>query len=303
MKIKKIEYIDRNQEDVYNLEIEDNNNYYVNSILVSNCHQIKSENNVTKLVKNLNTLLRFGMTGTLPEKQEDIWKIMGIIGPVVQKREISELQDQGYIAKIKILPIKVMHRLKPEFPREDYEDIKKGFHYEWKHIEGIEESNKKLMYLASGLRGNTLVLFDHTEHGKELFRLIDYKTKFFVNGETELEQREDVKVAMENQENVILVANTKCFGTGISIKNVQNIVFTMFGKGVTKIIQAIGRGLRIHERKKSLLLVDTFHNFKYSEDHYKQRKKLYLENYKIDLTSLDIKKIEIEGTTDFTIDE
>ncbi len=43
MKIKKITKIDRNQEDVYNLTVQDNHNYFVNETLVSNCHNSENE--------------------------------------------------------------------------------------------------------------------------------------------------------------------------------------------------------------------------------------------------------------------
>ena len=38
MKIRAIEKIQRNNEDVFNLTIKDNHNYIANGILVSNCH-------------------------------------------------------------------------------------------------------------------------------------------------------------------------------------------------------------------------------------------------------------------------
>jgi len=41
MKIKAINRIKRNQEDVYNLEVQDNNNYFVENICVSNCHNLE----------------------------------------------------------------------------------------------------------------------------------------------------------------------------------------------------------------------------------------------------------------------
>jgi len=43
VKIKSIKKIPRNEETVYNLEVEDNHNYFINGTLVSNCHNVETE--------------------------------------------------------------------------------------------------------------------------------------------------------------------------------------------------------------------------------------------------------------------
>ena len=65
---------------------------------------------------------------------------------------------------------------------------------------------------------------------------------------------------------------------GITIKNIQAIILVTGQSSVTKIIQAIGRGLRI-EDKPVLNVFDCFHNYKYSEKHFKERLELYKKFY------------------------
>ena len=86
---------------------------------------------------------------------------------------------------------------------------------------------------------------------------------------------------MEKNTNTILVGNVKAVGTGISIKNIDNIIFAISGKGVTKIIQAVGRGLRLRKGKKKVNLFDIYHNFFYSRKHSIERKELYKEFYQV----------------------
>ena len=54
MKIKQIRTVSRNNEDVYNIEVADNNNYYANNILVSNCHRLRKGNKVNDIFKIIN---------------------------------------------------------------------------------------------------------------------------------------------------------------------------------------------------------------------------------------------------------
>lgn len=65
---------------------------------------------------------------------------------------------------------------------------------------------------------------------------------------------------------------------GITIKNIQCIILVTNQSALTKIIQAIGRGLRI-EDKPTLFVMDIFHNYKYSEKHFKERTELYKKFY------------------------
>lgn len=60
MKIKKITKINRNNEDVFNLTVKDNHNYFVNGILVSNCHNTENEViNFMTLTLNADELQKF----------------------------------------------------------------------------------------------------------------------------------------------------------------------------------------------------------------------------------------------------
>lgn len=139
-----------------------------------------------------------------------------------------------------------------------------------------------MVNFASKLNGNSIILYDHNDHGKLLFDLAvaSGRKTFMIFGETELDKREDIRSLMESESGILLVANTKCFSVGINIKNIQNIIFAFSsGKGITKIMQSIGRGLRRTEYKHTMNLVDFYHNFKYSTIHYRKRKKLY-SNYR-----------------------
>ena len=270
---------------------------HIDAVLIDEVHGLKSGSKLSNYVQSMSCAIKLGMTGTMPDGKDDEWNILGVVGPLLQSRNIHEMQDAGHIAAIRILPVKIEHSRKPHWPADSLEDRAKAFHREWKHIEAVKESNAKVAALAAGLRGNTIVLFDHTDHGRELFRLMPSKDKHFVNGDTDINERERVRELMEATSGVVGVMNVKACGTGLNVKNVDNIVLAMFGKGTTKIIQSIGRGLRTRSTDtKTLLLVDIHHGFRYSKKHFEARKKLYEDNYRVTLTAADTKTLSVTGS-------
>ena len=107
------------------------------------------------------------------------------------------------------------------------------------------------------------------------------KQVFFIRGEVAIDEREKVKKLMENTTNVVCIAISKIFSTGINIKNLHYIVFAGGGKAKIKIIQSIGRGLRLHKDKTGVIIIDIADMLHYSNQHYTKRLKLY-KNEKID---------------------
>ncbi len=92
---------------------------------------------------------------------------------------------------------------------------------------------------------------------------------------------------METNDDVICVANSKIFSTGINIKNLHYIIFAAIGKAKIKIIQSIGRSLRLHANKKTATIFDISDNLHYSKQHLLERLTLY-KNEKINFSFKEI---------------
>ena len=99
----------------------------------------------------------------------------------------------------------------------------------------------------------------------------------------EVEDRRKIQQLMEKQNNIVCVAISKIFSTGISIKNIHYIMFAAGGKSKIKTLQSIGRGLRIHENKDILTLLDIVDNLVYGKKHFEKRKQFY-----------DLEKIQVK---------
>jgi len=86
----------------------------------------------------------------------------------------------------------------------------------------------------------------------------------------------------------------------VNIKNIHNIIFASSYKAKTKVIQAIGRGLRTHDTKDHVSIYDLIDVLKYNDcgkvyenftiKHYRERLRYYKEEEYFDR---EVKKIKI----------
>jgi type I site-specific restriction endonuclease len=167
----------------------------------------------------------------------------------------------------------------------------------------LMEHSKRSSYIAnlsSSLKGNTLILFTRVEYGKELIRKIrelNVKNKsrkiFLVFGGTAANDREAIRKIVEKEKDAIIVASSPTFSTGINIRNLHNIVFSQGGKSMIRIIQSIGRGLRIAENGQTTTLLDIVDDLtyksreSYSIKHAAERLSIYI-NQEFKFRVLDI---------------
>jgi superfamily II DNA or RNA helicase len=109
--------------------------------------------------------------------------------------------------------------------------------------------------------------------------------------------REYSMSTVEAGEEVVIVASYGTFSTGISIKKIHNIFFTESFKSEVIIRQSIGRGLRQHESKDKVVIVDFVDDIRHDEwnnylfKHGKARQKIYKQE-KFDYS---IKRVTFDG--------
>lgn len=141
-----------------------------------------------------------------------------------------------------------------------------------------------VMKYLSTLDENVLVLFDRLEIGRGMFEIAKReapgKAVHYIDGATPVEEREKVRSGCETSGNNIIVGNVSILGTGINIKRLSHIVFLCNTKSSSRVIQSIGRTLRLHHMKREAHLVDVVYNMKYSVKHYRERADIYKTTYR-----------------------
>lgn len=284
----RVESIEEIQEDIelYNLHVEDNHNYFANDINVANCHTFKSKSLLSIMTKLHHTKYRYGLTGTLDGSQTHKWVIEGLFGPSYTVTKLDELMNKGHSAKLDIKCIVLKHKPKKFLTYQD----------EIEELISNEKRNKFISNLSLSMKSNTLVLFTRVEtHGQLLFDLInnnksDDRKVFFVHGSVKTDEREIIREVTEKETNAIIIASYGVFSTGINIKNLHNIIFASPYKARIKVLQSIGRGLRVTDDKNTATLYDISDDFStdnrnnYTLNHFIERVKIYNEenfNYKI----------------------
>ena len=112
---------------------------------------------------------------------------------------------------------------------------------------------------------------------------------FFVYGGTETNDRERIRQLLKSW-TTRLLSFLQCSSLNINIRNLHNIIFSSPSKSPIRILQSIGRGLRLGEQKQSVtvydiaddLSIDPYKNF--TLDHFAKRVEIYNEeqfNYEI----------------------
>jgi superfamily II DNA or RNA helicase len=261
------------------------------TVIVDECHKLATAEKISKLVKALKCNHIFGFTGSLPENKFDVWSINRIFGSVIYHKKSIELRQDKFISKVRVVGLEMNYKDIPNFTRPSMSEPTAGYEEETTWLHTNEYRNEVIAKLINKLDTNTLILVDRIVHGEHLLEFLKSKTDkqiYFIQGSVEVEEREKMRSLMEETSGVVCIAISKIFSTGISIKNLHNIVFAAIGKARIKIIQSIGRSLRLHHTKQIATIFDIADVcLTYGYKHFEERKRLYeTENIPLTITEL-----------------
>jgi superfamily II DNA or RNA helicase len=253
---------------------------HVDLLIVDEVHKLRKDNKINKLLDQCKTNNRFGFTGTEAEKHEDRWNAIGKIGPVLYEKDTYSLRKEKYLTNAKVQIIKLDYAKQPDpVPKAERNNPTAKYQKEIEFVQNSKFRNDIIGNLAKNFDNNALIMVDRIQHGQKVYDAVVEKCPdkkvFFVRGDVDVEQRDRIKALMERDTNIVVIAISKIFSTGINIKNLHYVVFASGGKAKVTIIQAIGRGLRLHENKDLLIIIDIADILKYGYDHMQKRIKLY----------------------------
>ena len=121
--------------------------------------------------------------------------------------------------------------------------------------------------------GNTLVLTGRISNGNMLQELLDGSE--FVQGAMKVVDRKDAYDEINQATNSITIATYGVAAVGINIPRIFNLVLLEPGKSFVRVIQSIGRGVRIAKDKDFVNVWDVTSRCKFSRRHLTERKKYY----------------------------
>jgi len=248
-------------------------------IIGDEAHLFKAKSLTGIMTKLHQCKYRFGLTGTLDGTQTHQLVLEGLFGAVENIITTKKLIDSKTLADLKIKCIILKH---PNI-RE-----KMAYAEELQYLVGNENRNKFIQDLLLHIDGNTLCLFQLVEkHGQILYDQVKDAVKdrkvFFVYGGTNARTREDIRSIVEKEKKSIIIASYGTFSTGINIRNINNIVLASPSKSKIRVLQSIGRGLRLSESKSSILVFDIADDMTYKRVrnftliHFMERINIYAE--------------------------
>ena len=261
-------------------------------VIGDEAHLFKAKSLTGIMTKLHQCKYRFGLTGTLDGTQTHQLVLEGLFGAVENITTTKKLMDKKTLADLKIKCIVLKHP--PIRERMTYAE-------ELQYLVSNSSRNKFIVDLCRNIPGNTLCLFQLVEkHGKILYEqaedIIKDRKIFFVYGGTDTGTRESIRSIVENEKNSIIIASYGTFSTGINIRNINNIVFASPSKSKIRVLQSIGRGLRISENKNSILVFDIADDISYKErrnftlTHFTERINIYNEQqFVYEISRIDLK--------------
>ena len=258
---------------------------------------------------------RYGFTGTLHNTALERNIVLGCFGRVIEASNIKELTDRGMLAKIHVNCVKLVHDNDMEIlnsktgegfsspiyvrnvrTQEELRNI--GYRNEMVTIQNNDKRNSYIAELVGAVlkktadRGVSLVLFREISHG----RLIEEKIEMaksaglinkdmpvaFLYGDTDVEERERVREEFDGDNKGIILASYGIFSTGVNIVNIQSIIMASSYKNKIKIMQSIGRGMRVGVNNETVQIYDICDSFDNrigtTLSQAKKRKEYYEEN-------------------------
>lgn len=249
----------------------------VELMLIDEVHGLRKDNVINDVISLFPTRHRFGFTGTLPAELTDQWNIIGNIGPIIMNIDSAALRSMGFIAPVKTQIIKLhyknapRHKIDIDFPTKAYDE-------ECDFLYVNEFRNKVISHLGCKFEKNCLIMVDSIKHGETLERILKEKTQkqvYYIRGSVEMEDREKLRQLMETENNVICIAMSRIFAVGVNIKNLHYVIFALGHKAKVTLIQSIGRGLRLHDDKECLVIIDIADATHYGMKHLEERLSYY----------------------------
>jgi len=280
-------------------------------VIVDECHGMQSDSLQKILKKCSNAEYRIGLTGTVPEEPIDAYNVYGFLGRKLISIKSKRLIDEGYLSNIMIANLLL------QYPNSEVQKNKKRkYHEEYRAIIDNEDRNKIFNYIINNINtnDNVLVLCERIDHLKSIYSHISEmcentsRKPFLIHGSVGAEEREKIRKFTEDNTGVVIIATYGTMSTGVNIKKLHHVIAASSYKSKIKVLQSIGRGLRLHETKNKMVwwdIVDDMRwkkrkhanqksdvGFNYMFQHFLVRLKYYKEqefeyiNKKVDLSKI-----------------
>lgn len=241
-------------------------------IIFDECHHLPSRTIYTLAMKVRTESVLVGCSASVTREDGEDMKINAALGELIYNIPRSELIKQGWIANAEVI------YLRPKFSNAgrymDYQEIynKLIVHNDSRNKlivnTALKESDRKVLILVSVI-----------EHGQILYDMLRNDCKaIFMNGNSK-----DRNPDMSKYD--VIVA-TPIYDEGYNLPELDCLILAAGGQSGTKLVQRVGRVLRIKPDGRLAKIYDFVDTPHYLRTHYMKRRGLLSEDFEI---------IDIEG--------
>ena len=247
------------------------------AVFVDECHLAKAKSLTGIMTKLHDCQYRIGTTGTLDGSEIHQLVLEGLFAKHKEVTTTAQLVKQKYLSNLNIRCL-VLNHVKTNRRQRTYQE-------EMDYLSKSPARNNFICKLAISQDGNTLILAQYINQLQTLTLALKEHTKdrkiFFVYGATEAVERDKIRGIVEEENDAIIVASYGVFSMGINIKRLHNIIFASPYKSQIKVLQSIGRGLRLTKDKTECNLFDIADDLSYNNKsnytlkHFQERIEIY----------------------------
>ena len=243
------------------------------------CHNGKSTAIKGIMEKTLDCEFKFGTTGTTGGKKVNDLLIQGVFGKIEKFVTTKQLMDRNQVAQ---LTIKCVSFLYPEIERKECRNMDYQEEIAWltKH----NRRNSAIINSIADMPGNQLVLANKVSHVEDLYerakRKYPERNIYIIHGKVDKEEREKIRIAVDKDDKSTIFATYGTMSTGVSIRNLNHVIFASGSKSMIRVLQSLGRVLRLSETKSTAILWDIFDDLSIKK-HKNFTLKHFIERFKI----------------------
>jgi len=261
-------------------------------VIVDEAHTATGASIRTVMEQCINASVRIGTTGTIEDAEASETQLIGLFGPIYQVTTTKKLMDAGTVSNLKIKCLVL------SYP-DEIRKVKRDYNEESDFVTGHTGRNEVIKLLAGSLTGNVLILVKNIDSHLiplyDLLKDLPGRNVTTVYGKTPVDDRERIRVICEKSNNNVILASYQTMSTGVNIKNLQHVIFGASSKSKIRILQSIGRGLRLDGKDNKMWLYDLIDDLS-----WKSRKGYFMQHFEDRLAYYDreqfnytLKKIKI----------
>ena len=225
---------------VYNIEVEGNNNYFVEGVLVHNCHRTMGSTWLD-VINSIVPKYHLGVTATPFRNDETTKALFSVIGPKLHVVDRGELEETGAIAIPRIVRLRSDSYIPWDTSTYQYSDFVS-------HIATDVVRNamiaKAVVQEYNTYKDPILVVSDRVEHCEMLTELINsYENMnvLLLHGKVKKSERKTKVDKFKKGHYNVLVATVSLIGEGFDSPSLGAIFLTTPIKFTGRVVQSVGR--------------------------------------------------------------